>query len=182
MLANRCDHVRTYKMAVTDRSGDTVEMEPLEATLTAGGTVNIGHTGIGQGGDLVFTVRLDDLPLPPVAFIKMDVQGAEAAALAGMQALIARDRPVLFVEIEEHHLRRHGSSSKAVIEHLLGLGYSLMRIRNEWPTDHVAIPNERADLIDRCRGQTFYETDWIAGTRVELHFETTHYYASVVAS
>ncbi len=187
VLANRCDHVRTYKMAVTDRSGDTVEMEPLEATLTAAGTVNIGHTGIGrssagQAGDLVFTVRLDDLPLPPIALVKMDIQGAEAAALAGMQDLIARDRPVLFIEIEEEHLRRHGSSSKAVMEHLLGLGYSLLRIRNEWPTDHLAIPNERADLIARCRGQTQYATDWIAGSRVELHFETTHYYASVVAS
>ncbi|WP_053078776.1 FkbM family methyltransferase, partial [Methylobacterium tarhaniae] len=182
LLANRCGNVRTYKMAVTDRSGDTVEMEPLEATLTAGGTVNLGHTGIGRGGDLAFTVRLDDLPLPPVAFIKMDIQGAEAKALAGMQDLVARDRPVLFIEIEEEHLRRHGSSSKAVIEHLLGLGYSLLRIRNDWPTDHLAIPNERADLIARCRDQIPYATDWIAGSRVELHFETTHYYASVVAS
>ncbi|WP_063928396.1 FkbM family methyltransferase [Methylobacterium aquaticum] len=182
VLANRCDHVRTYKMAVTDRSGDTVEMEPLEATLTAAGTVNLGHTGIGRGGDLVLTVRLDDLPLPPIAFIKMDIQGAEAQALAGMQNLLARDRPVLFVEIEEQHLRRHGSSSKAVIEHLLGLGYSLLRIRTDWPTDHVAIPNERTDLLARCRGHPVYTTDWIAGTTVTLHFETPYYYASVVAS
>ncbi|MBK3395987.1 MULTISPECIES: FkbM family methyltransferase [Methylobacterium] len=187
VLANRCHHVRTYKMAVTDRSGDTIEMEPLEATLTAGGALNIGHTGIGRagsghGGDLAFTVRIDDLPLPPIALVKMDIQGAEAVALAGMRDLLARDRPVLFVEIEEEHLRRHGSSSKAVIEHLLGLGYSLLRIRNEWPTDHLAIPNERTDLIERCRGQTHHATDWIAGSRVELQFETTHYYASVVAS
>jgi hypothetical protein len=34
--------------------------------------------------------RIDDLPLPPIALVKMDIQGAEAVALAGMRDLLAR--------------------------------------------------------------------------------------------
>ncbi len=182
VLANGLGNVRTYRMAVTDRSGDRVEMEPPDATLTADGTVNLGLTRIGRGGDGVSTIRLDDLRLPPITFIKMDIQGSEALAVEGMRELLARDRPVVFLEIEEDHLRRSGSSSKILIERFLALDYSLLRIRTEWPTDHLAIPNERADLIARCRDQPHHDYDWISGSGVDLEFENSYFYTRITTT
>ena len=48
-------------------------------------------------------IRLDDLALPPVGFVKIDVEGGEMAVLRGAEALLARDRPTLFLENELHH-------------------------------------------------------------------------------
>jgi FkbM family methyltransferase len=49
--------------------------------------------------------RLDDFALPSVGFIKIDVEGHEEDVLLGAEALIARDRPSLMVEVEERHNR-----------------------------------------------------------------------------
>ncbi|WP_407530932.1 FkbM family methyltransferase [Methylobacterium oryzisoli] len=181
VVANGLGNVRAFKMAATDTTGATIEMEAIDAG-PAGGFVNIGRTAIGRGGDAAFTVRLDDLVLPPIAFVKIDVQGAEVEALTGMRALIARDRPVLFVEIEDLYLRNRGTDSKRLIEMLLALDYSLVRIRTDWPTDHLAIPNERPDLIARVTAQTAYATDLIAGSAVELVFENDYFYAGVTVT
>lgn len=51
----------------------------------------------------VATVRLDEQGLDPVGLIKIDVEGHEAAVLAGALGLIARDHPRLMIEIEERH-------------------------------------------------------------------------------
>jgi hypothetical protein len=62
------------------------------------------------------TVRpLDDLGLAP-AFVKLDVQGWELRALAGMERTLERHRPVLMVE--------NGSAMPALRERLAGLGYA----------------------------------------------------------
>jgi len=62
------------------------------------------------------TVRpLDDLGLAP-AFVKLDVQGWELRALAGMERTLERHRPVLMVE--------NGPATPAIRELLGGLGYA----------------------------------------------------------
>jgi FkbM family methyltransferase len=177
VLANSIRNVSTFKMAVTDVTGKLIEMDPLESTVYAQERVNLGNVAIGSGGDCAFTVRLDDLNLPKIAFLKIDIQGSELAALRGMRDLIARDRPAFFIEIEEHHLQRFGVSSKMVIEHLMALNYSLLRIKTDWPTDHVALPNERSDLLGRCMSQQKYNTDLLCGSRVELTFENAYFYS-----
>ena len=144
--------------------------------------VDLGNTGIGSGGDFAFTVRLDDLPLPKIDFLKVDIQGAELSALKGMRNLISRDRPVFFIEVEEHHLRRFSTSSKALIDHFLSMNYSLIRINTDWPTDHMAIPNERPDVIARCMMQGEYRTDLLSGSSVELSFENEFFYCAFTAS
>jgi FkbM family methyltransferase len=47
--------------------------------------------------------RLDDLNLTDIGFIKIDVEGGELELLAGATQLLARDRPVLLIEMEEVH-------------------------------------------------------------------------------
>lgn len=67
--------------------------------------------------------RLDSFDLPPVGFIKIDVEGHELSVVRGALALIARDRPTLIVEIEERHAKRPLAES---IGEICALGYRMM--------------------------------------------------------
>ena len=71
--------------------------------------------------------RLDDVIAPEdrgrVTFMKLDVEGAEAALLTGAASVIAESRPLILVEVEDDHLRRQGSSAAELRAMLAGLGY-----------------------------------------------------------
>jgi hypothetical protein len=58
-----------------------------------------------------------------VDFVKVDVEGAEVAVLAGASRLLTSpDRPVLLVEVEAEHQRRYEASPTDVPD-LLGDAY-----------------------------------------------------------
>ena len=58
-------------------------------------------------------------------FIKLDVEGAEFAALRGAEATIARHRPTLLVEINPAALSANGASAGELLEWLAAHGYEL---------------------------------------------------------
>ena len=68
-------------------------------------------------------VRGDDFfaanHLPPITLLKIDVEGFEAKALAGMRETIRRDRPPIFVEIQHDHSNGSSSHRGATIRDLL---------------------------------------------------------------
>ncbi|GGH17223.1 hypothetical protein GCM10007036_18510 [Alsobacter metallidurans] len=64
--------------------------------------------------------RLDAWRLDDVAVIKIDVEGHEAAVLAGARETILRNRPALVVEIEERH---HPGRSSSIVDDLVANGY-----------------------------------------------------------
>jgi hypothetical protein len=72
---------------------------------------------------VVRTVRIDDLDLPDIGFIKIDVEGFESAVIRGARNTIERDWPTIQVEIEEQHTGRPIEESLAEI---LALGYEGM--------------------------------------------------------
>lgn len=73
--------------------------------------------------------RLDDLIPEPVSFMKIDVEAAEAKALAGAQAILDRDKPHLLVEV-------HGvENGEAVAEMLNARRYKVRIIRNHFSVD-----------------------------------------------
>ena len=47
--------------------------------------------------------KLDEENLPPVGFIKIDVEGHEFSVLQGAIQTLQKDRPNLLIEIEEQH-------------------------------------------------------------------------------
>ena len=60
---------------------------------------NLGTQALALGAGEIEVATLDGLGIEgPVRAIKLDVEGMEAAVLRGGAALIARDRPVLYVE------------------------------------------------------------------------------------
>lgn len=66
------------------------------------------------------TRRLDDLDLPPIGLIKIDVEGHEMAVLEGAKALIEHDHPNLLIEIEQRHT---GQPIETSLQQVLDLGY-----------------------------------------------------------
>lgn len=100
------DNVSVSAQALADRNGAGEFLIPRDSRG--------GHSN--QGGSLsrvkvrgehtavpVQMARLDDLNLPDIGFIKIDVEGGELEVLAGAARLLARDRPVLLIEMEEVH-------------------------------------------------------------------------------
>jgi FkbM family methyltransferase len=106
------DVVQILPVAVSENSG--------EAAFDLGASSAMGH--LAERGEItVEMAALDDLvksgELPPPDFMKVDVEGAEYAALKGAQYLLERYRPVLF--LDTHQREAH----QPTIELLQGLDY-----------------------------------------------------------
>lgn len=62
---------------------------------------NIGAGRMIEGGGDIRTVQGDEALIDrPVDFIKMDIEGMELRALAGLSTTIARCRPTMFIEVD----------------------------------------------------------------------------------
>lgn len=148
-MLNSLPHVITKNIAIGDGSISEVQMNPVQYTST---WINIGDTQVGKGGEQVAVRSLDSFDLPKVDFIKIDVQGYEPRVLRGATATIDRCRPLLFVEIEEPQLKSHGSSTADLINQILGLGYRLLWIKNNYPVDFLCVPKERQSQLSQAAG------------------------------
>jgi FkbM family methyltransferase len=65
---------------------------------------------------------MDDFDYRGVSFIKIDVEGHELDVLAGARRTIAREKPVMVIEIEQRHL---DISYRQVIDDVVEMGYAV---------------------------------------------------------
>lgn len=100
----------------------SVQVEPVALSERSGtATVRVlARDRHPVGSYDVPTRRLDDYVLDDVGFVKLDVQGHEAAVLRGGWNTIGAQRPRLLLAMEERH--RPGGTTE-VFELLGGLGY-----------------------------------------------------------
>jgi FkbM family methyltransferase len=84
--------------------------------------------------------------LTRLTLIKLDLEGAEHAALLGAATVLRDRRPDLILEIEPAHLARMGASAEAIAALLRGLGYGMYRLAAHASTlalqtiDDVTVP------------------------------------------
>jgi len=92
---NNLFNVQCLNEAVGD-SEDTV----LVPFLHPADKLSFGSLELGghEEGEVVQKITIDSLNLPQCQFIKLDVEGMEAVALAGARDTITRCKPVLYVE------------------------------------------------------------------------------------
>jgi FkbM family methyltransferase len=91
---------------------------------------NTGARFVGSG-DSVPMVRIDELGLDHLDFLKLDVEGYEYFALLGAAETIARCQPVIVIE-EKDFKRRFGLDHRAAGEFLKSLGMrEADRVRND---------------------------------------------------
>jgi len=149
VFVNGLDNVHAYNMAIGDEDGLTQIEKP---DYFQKGPVNFGniHVGVKENYEIVKLHKLDTLQIENVSLIKIDVQGFEKKVLIGAKETIKKNRPIIYIEIEESQLNLYGDTTESVLEVLQSLEYSWTRFNEGMPyttdsglcLDFVAIPNE----------------------------------------
>jgi FkbM family methyltransferase len=139
---------------------------PGEATFRtfdiAGAGLN--HLGPSEGeAGTVESVKLTtlDAAVGPtdrrrLTLLKLDLEGAEHAALQGATEILRDVRPNLIIEIDESHLRRLGSSVAEVAALLRGHGYSFFQTRKTDSGEIGLLP--LGDLLASKSGPNVFAT------------------------
>ena len=120
-LNNRLMNVECHHLAAGSRNGTARFPSLLLSTKGNFGDVGTEVKRDDQTLESVQMRRLDDLGTERVAFIKIDVQGAELDVLRGATELIRRDQPAMLLEVT----RSKEDDTRAVSEFMLQLGYHL---------------------------------------------------------
>jgi fructose-1,6-bisphosphatase len=114
--------------------------------------VNFGAAEIVENdGELVECKMLDHYDFEDVVFIKIDVQGYEPFVIDGAINTINKHRPYLFVEFEDHLLKKQNSSEEDLQSKIESLGYIVKPFQPGVPyqshsgkcLDYVCIPKEK---------------------------------------
>lgn len=114
---NGLTNVAIYQVALGAEAG-SVLVPAIDYTAADNfGGVPLGHW---SDGERVLVERLDDMAIPRCALMKIDVEGMELDVLNGAQQLIAKYRPLLYVEEGE----RNGA---ALHRSLQGMRYRIYR-------------------------------------------------------
>lgn len=146
--------VITYNSAVADRNGEiSFYRSPKQSESGWGAIFN------EDGKRAELSVRVCTLDnwmseegIEKIDVLKMDVEGSEYRVLEGAQALIARTRPLMWVEGNGVCLSRDAKSVPLLLGRLVGWDYVT---RGVWHRhcgsveNIVAIPRERTDLLER---------------------------------
>jgi FkbM family methyltransferase len=131
IVANDLRHkVSLRRIGLSDRPG--------EATTALSPEHQMGYQAEPAVAEETFPVRrLDDLRIPrPVAVMKLDIEGMEAAALRGAGRILARDHPLVYAEV---HNEERADEIAAV---LAPYGYAPTGWRfNSTPTLEFALPS-----------------------------------------
>ncbi len=79
--------------------------------------IDANSTAAGEDKRMVDMIAIDELDLPRVDVIKIDVEGAEEMVIKGMQDTLQRCKPkLIMVELVDEHLSAFGSSTAAVFD------------------------------------------------------------------
>jgi FkbM family methyltransferase len=124
-------NIRIFNLAAADADGEAV-LYRREGIADSSASLYTGAAG-AAGGETCATVALDCFlkkeGLRPPDLIKLDVEGAELAALQGAAAILADFRPLLLVEMEEKNLQAAGASKAAIQAFLRDYGYRAAHLR-----------------------------------------------------
>ena len=143
------DHIHSNhldKIVTVNNYGVWDKEEEIEFTLSKNTESNFGTYSAGEQADVVEkitcrTLRLDNYVkknnIHKVNFLKIDVEGAEWAALQGAEETIKRDKPVILLEVCKYTCDRFGYDQNVMWEFLKPLGYKMYLIRNSSKKSHI---------------------------------------------
>ncbi len=130
---NGMDNVTVLDLAAADGDG-CLTLQGYDEALENYGTSRIVPSTAKKSGTIQVKASrlddaLDDLGLPRVDLVKMDIEGSEGAALAGLGRYLAAGRiQRLIVEIHSSQSAELGYSPAAVVQRVIGAGYTAWRI------------------------------------------------------
>ena len=137
------DRVEIFPEALSDRQGEARFYSTLASDTSSLFGSREAHeemTVTLATGDQLFAAYDVDV-------VKIDLEGGEVAALRGMHDVLARCRPILFVECNPHALQVAGSSADELIKQLTDAGYgvtwidenkrALRGLHEHWDSEYV---------------------------------------------
>lgn len=143
--------------AASNLAGEIMLRIPLKGS-SAAGLATVETDNLLGGSDVqtvaVPAIRIDDLDLPDVGFIKIDVEGHELAVLEGARTTIKRWRPTLLVEAENRHRKDAVQSVAAFLDELgyigfmLADGQTLTSLGSFDPAVHQAVTSDDYENLD----------------------------------
>ena len=149
-LQNRIEVIHA---AASDQPGEMTLVTPRKTTgkrarsfafISDSSVARPDFQGDGFFKETVKVIRLDDLGLPKVDFIRMDIEGAEHAALKGAMGIIDRDLPNALIEIHPHILRENfGTSPEAVEQIFRSRGYRVFAIGEAGVEERASFDTDR---------------------------------------
>jgi len=140
---NGFSNVTVLEVAAAEHGG-TVPLVAFDPTRGNYGLSRLARPGMEPAGNVAVAARaLDDvfaeLGLTRVSLLKMDIEGGETSALAGLRrSLEAGIVERILLEVHPQELAQLGTSTDEVFEMLLGAGY------RGWALDHSARASRRA--------------------------------------
>jgi len=91
------------------------------------------------------SILLDNMDLPKIDFIKIDVQGWEKKVLLGCHNILQKDKPILIVEFEKFQLEKTNTSCEELFNFIRNNNYYIFYLEFEYPSDHICIHNSKLD-------------------------------------
>jgi FkbM family methyltransferase len=137
-------HVHVCEVALSDRPGPVT----FEHAVTDPGWSGLKRRDLGFEMTwetlTVQAARLDDLVSPetPVAFVKIDVEGAELGVLRGGARLLQRHRPVIVFEHGLGNADAFGTQPEHVWDWFTGVGYRVSTMAR-WLTGQRDLTRDR---------------------------------------
>jgi len=146
--------IKTHNSAVADRTGEISFYRSPKQSESGWGAI---FDADGKREELCVRVcTLDNWVskegIEKIDVLKIDVEGAECRVLEGARASIARMRPLMWVEANSACLSRDAKSVSLLLSRLIRSDYvtqGLWDRRSTSVENIVAIPKERADLLER---------------------------------
>ena len=114
-------NVTVYPYAASSRDGRAVLNIPADDANDHSQEATLREMASAGLRIEVETRRLDSMGHRNIGFIKIDVEGHEEEVLDGASDLVARERPILFVEIAR---LRSGRDPRETFARIIGWGYS----------------------------------------------------------
>lgn len=127
--------------------------------LLSTGTFNSGGNSITTEESnttvLVDIEKLDDVVttknLSSIDLIKIDVEGFEMEVLKGAEQILRKFTPILFIELDDNHLKQQRSSAKELVHFLLERNYHINHSETNEPiTEITNFNNCHYDIVCKC--------------------------------
>lgn len=150
-LNHAADRIAVVEAAIADRPG-TREMVPV-GVIAAGYFSAAGAAHGAAERQEVRAVTVDDLAREHTLWpthLKVDVEGAEADALRGARAAVARNpAPVLFLELHNAMVRDRGGDPAETLRVIRDMGYRLYGLDNSSLTHQAVLERPLLRVIAR---------------------------------
>jgi FkbM family methyltransferase len=127
----QAERVTVVEAAAWDNDGG---VRLVRAAETNSGDHRVREAADGDQSNVVPSVRLETVPevaAQPVTLVKVDLQGRDHRALAGLRSILERDRPDVVCEFSPEAIEELGDDPSQVLAGYRKLGYRLLTIEED---------------------------------------------------